>query len=122
MGGETFGPIIGAKSVPAAIALKDTPMGNFWFAVLFLVSFPEIAKPASSYEKVGGEQWWVMDDKTMPADLIPGDYGWDPLGLKPKTAEAFLEVQNKELNNGRLAMLAASGIIAQEALFGKKVF
>merc|ERR1712048_995629 len=124
--GEKFGPILGAKSVPAAIALKDTPMGSFWWAVLLVVSFPEIAKPASSYsyEKVAGGSWWVADAEktTVPADLIPGDYGWDPLGLKPKSAAEFLELQNKELNNGRLAMLAAAGIIAQEALFGKKVF
>jgi hypothetical protein len=124
--GEKFGPLLGAKSVPAAIALKDTTMGNFWWAVLLVVSFPEIAKPASSYsyEKVAGGKWWEADagEKEMPADLIPGDYGWDPLGLKPKNAKDWAEVQNKELNNGRLAMLAAAGIIAQEMLDGKKVF
>jgi len=123
--GEKFGPLLGAKSVPAAIALKDTPMGNFWFAVLLVVSFPEIAKPASSYsyEKVAGGKWWEADaEATMPSDMIPGDYGWDPLGLKPKNAKDWLDVQNKELNNGRLAMLAAAGIIAQELLDGRKVF
>merc|ERR1712217_371023 len=55
-------------------------------------------------------------------DATPGDYGWDPLGLKPKDAKAFKELQNKELNNGRLAMLAAAGILAQEAVTGKYVF
>merc|ERR1719310_1092467 len=113
--GEKFGPILGAKSVPAAVALQDTPMGKFWWAILLLVSFPEIAKPASSYsyEKVAGGKWWEAEagEKEMPAGLIPGDYGWDPLGLKPKNAKDWAEVQNKELNNGRLAMLAAAGII-----------
>jgi len=31
-------------------------------------------------------------------------------------------MQNKELNNGRLAMLAAAGMIAQELATGKKLF
>jgi len=51
----------------------------------------------------------------------PGDLGFDPLGLKPKSEKELLEVQNKELNNGRLAMIAMAGIYAQESL-GAKVF
>jgi len=33
-----------------------------------------------------------------------------------------MEVQNKEINNGRLAMLAALGILVQEAITGEKIF
>jgi light-harvesting complex I chlorophyll a/b binding protein 1 len=46
--------------------------------------------------------------------LFPGDIGFDPLGLKPKTDEAFNVMVTKELNNGRLAMFAAIGMIGQE--------
>merc|ERR1712187_200214 len=63
--------------------------GKFWWIVLLVVSFPEIAKPASSYsyEQVAGGKWWEADggEKEMPAGLIPGDYGWDPLGLSRRT-------------------------------------
>merc|ERR1712217_190111 len=52
----------------------------------------------------------------------PGDYGFDPLNLKPKEPAALKEMQNKELNNGRLAMFAAAGILAQEMVTGKSVF
>lgn len=47
-------------------------------------------------------------------DYIPGDLGFDPLGLKPNDPEEFKKKQTKELQNGRLAMLAASGFLAQE--------
>merc|ERR1712048_1212818 len=46
---------------------------------------------------------------------------WDPLGLKPENPEALREMENKELNNGRLAMFAAAGAIVQELLTGKGV-
>merc|ERR1711976_456178 len=57
-----------------------------------------------------------------PKARAPGDYGFDPLNLKPKDPAALKELQNKELNNGRLAMLAAAGILAQEMVTGKKIF
>jgi len=50
----------------------------------------------------------------------PGDLGFDPLGLKPKTDEEFKTMQTKELNNGRLAMMAYAGIIGKELLTGVK--
>jgi len=50
------------------------------------------------------------------------DYGFDPLNLKPKDAAELKTLQIKELNNGRLAMLAAAGILAQEMLTGKVIF
>ena len=46
----------------------------------------------------------------------PGDIGFDPLGLKPKDAQGFSTRQTKELNNGRLAMIGAAGMIVQEQI------
>ena len=48
----------------------------------------------------------------------PPFYRWDPLGLKPTDPEEFKVMQTKELQNGRLAMLAAAGFMAQEAVTG----
>jgi Chlorophyll A-B binding protein len=39
---------------------------------------------------------------------------FDPLGLCPKSEAAFNELQTKEINNGRLAMIAVAGFVAQE--------
>merc|ERR1719199_902814 len=55
--------------------------------------------------------------KLLP-EYVPGDIGFDPLGLKPSDPEEFKIMQTKELQNGRLAMIAAAGFLAQEAVTG----
>jgi hypothetical protein len=51
----------------------------------------------------------------------PGDIGFDPLGLRPEDPEELKIMQTKELQNGRLAMLAAAGFMAQELVDGKGI-
>lgn len=47
----------------------------------------------------------------------PGDFGLDPLGfLKGKSEEEVERMQLRELKNGRLAMLAFSGVVTQAVL------
>lgn len=47
----------------------------------------------------------------------PGNFGFDPLNLKGKTEAEMQTMQLKELTNGRLAMLAYSGMITQAVLY-----
>merc|ERR1719331_3019304 len=65
---------------------------------------------------VGGQTWAISKDHS------PGDFGWDPLGLKPTDAKELAEMQTKELNNGRLAMFGIAGMVAQELVSGSKLF
>eukprot|EP00980_Cylindrotheca_fusiformis_P026086 scaffold15311_cov136-Cylindrotheca_fusiformis.AAC.8 len=54
-------------------------------------------------------------------EYIPGNLGFDPLGLKPTDPDEFFTMQTKELQNGRLAMLGAAGFLAQELVDGKGI-
>ena len=58
----------------------------------------------------------------MSDDHYPGDIGFDPLGLKPEDPEEFNTMVTKELQHGRLAMLATAGFMAQELTDGKGIF
>ena len=83
-----------------------------------------IAKAETQRAEIG----WV-EPKDVPFDkpgllrdtYVPGDLGFDPLGLKPEDPEEFFTMQTKELQNGRLAMLAAAGFLAQELTDGKGI-
>jgi len=70
--------------------------------------------------------WVAPGDNKKFQDLkdeyYPGDVGFDPLNLKPTDGAEFAEIQTKELQNGRLAMLGTAGIIAQELVNGQEIF
>ena len=53
--------------------------------------------------------------KLRSGEYVPGDVGFDPLGLYTgATADKQRDLELKELNNGRLAMMAVAGYVAQE--------
>ena len=58
---------------------------------------------------------------TIRTDHPPGDMGFDPFGLKPTDAAQLKELQTKELNNGRLAMIGIAGMVMQELVTGEKL-
>jgi len=129
--GEQWHPLFGGNiDAPAAFAFQETPLQSFWPLVVAAIAIPEVFSVFTFNQNsgidpsglIGGtDPWW-----TMRTDRVPGDLGFDPLGLKPKAEArgpgAFLNMQNRELNNGRLAMIAAAGMIAQELATGQKLF
>merc|ERR1712230_147080 len=117
--GENFHPLFGGNiDVPSYIAFQETPLQTFWPAVVAAIAIPEVFS-VFTFETPFGMN--IMDQlwKINP-DHESGNLGFDPLGLKPKDPAELKEMQTKELNNGRLAMLAAAGMIAQELATGKK--
>ena len=106
--GENFHPLFGGDiDVPAYLAFQQTPLQTFWPAVVLAIAIPEIFSvfsfktPALFARKgeEGGMPWEIR------SDFKSGDLGFDPLGLKPTDPAELLAMQNKELNNGRLAII-----------------
>jgi len=119
---EQFHPLFGGDiDVPAYLAFQQTPLQSFWPAVVAAIAIPEIFS-VFTFENPAEQNPLTAEYWKMKADHQPGDIGFDPLGLKPKDPKELLAMQNKELNNGRLAMIAAAGMIAQELATGQKLF
>jgi hypothetical protein len=121
--GENFHPLFGGNiDVPSYIAFQETPLQTFWIAVSIAIGIPEVLYSIPTFAKpVDGEIYKDADTWSMKFDRVPGDIGFDPLGLKPKDEAGFIEMQNKELNNGRLAMIATAGMVAQELVSHEKL-
>ena len=104
---------------PAITHLSQTPPA--FFAIL--------AAAIGALEWERARIGWVEPENVkfdQPGKLrdsyIPGNLGFDPLGLKPEDPAEFEKMQNYELQNGRLGMLAAAGMIAQEMVDGKGIY
>jgi hypothetical protein len=116
--GEAYQPILPGPAISdlANKQLTETSLASFWVALAVATAIPEVFYGLDSLQGFG----------EVKQDRIPGDFGWDPLDIKSSsmagTPEQFLDMQNKELNNGRLAMLALAGMFAQELATGKTLF
>jgi hypothetical protein len=113
---ESFHPLFGGNiDAPAYLAFQQTPLEQFWPFVVIAIAIPEVLS-FGNYDTSDTGALWILKD-----DVVPGDLGYDPLGLKPQDPAGFTEMRNKELNNGRLAMIATAGMIAQELVSGEKI-
>merc|ERR1719460_1017892 len=112
---EKFHPLFTADGGPAIEQIPKLPPA-LWVAMTIGIGACEALRIqkgwANPYEKMENVQM-LKDEYT------PGDLGFDPLGLKPTDPAELREMQEKELSHGRLAMIAAAGFMAQEAVSGK---
>merc|ERR1719238_1135006 len=103
-----------ANGGPAIEQIPQLPAW-LWFVMTLGVGIAEATRIqvgwANPYEGMDNVQ-------RLKPDYIPGDLKFDPLGLRPTDPAEFREMQEKELSHGRLAMLAAAGFMAQEAVTG----
>jgi hypothetical protein len=88
--------------------------GTALFPFFLLINLTEALRASKGWVEPGMGELFTLRDS-----YYPGDIGFDPLGLKPKSAEEFASMQAKELSNGRLAMFAAAGMCVQEIVTGK---
>jgi len=115
--GENFHPLFGGDiDVPSYLAFQQTPLQTFWPAVVLAIAIPEIYSVQTFNEVPGGQPWSINDEHES------GNFGFDPMELKPKDPEELKKMQTDELTNGRLGMIAAAGMIAQEMMTHDKIF
>merc|ERR1711953_1232349 len=110
---ERFHPVFGgAIDVPSVAAGKDARLLPFWAAVFVLAGGVE----SQSFNRAsfGG-------DGVLEEGVEPGDVGYDPLGLLPEDPEELEEIQNKEILNGRFAMISLLGMVSEELVTGEKL-
>jgi light-harvesting complex I chlorophyll a/b binding protein 1 len=97
-------------SIPNSLAAHNAAVqnGSMGF-LLFVVSILELCTGAAIY------------DQSKGSGRKSGEFSFDPLGLgkDPKSLERY---STNEIKNGRLAMLAISGIVTQAAAFPDKAF
>jgi len=128
---EKFHPLFGGSVTgPANTHLGQVQeIAPFFFAFLATsIAIAEFGRSLIGWEfpldalqknkEVEGKTWLSK----LNDNYYPGDIGFDPLGLKPKDAEEFAVMQTKELQNGRLAMIAAIGMIVQEQVTQQPLF
>jgi len=120
---EKFNPLFGGRILGPAIyhfQQVQSVWPSFWLVILFSVSIIEVYTIRKGWE-TRGEQ--TGDAAQLKEDYIPGDLNFDPMNLMPfkptkfdRMTDEFVEKRDKELNNGRLAMIGTAGMIAQELM------
>jgi hypothetical protein len=136
--GEQYHPLFGGDiDVPSLVAFQKTltefpqvEVKLIYIAIITAIAIPEIYSTFNFEEPSGkkskdGEftaEEWQSKAWQIRKEIVPGDLGFDPLGLKPTDAEEMKAMQTKELNNGRLAMFGIAGMVAQELVTGQKLF
>ena len=79
--------------------------------ILSLVGITEIESIKKGWDSISSR----YEIAQLREDYIPGDLGLDPLNIVDQEYK-FKDMRSKELNNGRLAMIASIIIIIQQLI------
>merc|ERR1712222_65504 len=105
---------------PANDQLQQMPLPAFIILTLGIAA-AELKRATIGWVEPDLGNWsktlWKLRD-----NYYPGDVGFDPLGLKPQDPKDFANMQTRELQNGRLAMLGWAGMCSQELVNHRTIF
>merc|ERR1712157_186917 len=92
---ERYHPLFGGDiQVPSVFMPLETNLRSFWIALAVVIGAVE------------GLSFGRIDGGVLKEGLEPGDVGYGPLGLLPSDPEELETIQNKEILNGRFAMIS----------------
>jgi light-harvesting complex I chlorophyll a/b binding protein 4 len=114
---EKFHPLFGGSiDQPSLVAFQATPLQTWWVVVSLAIGVIEVTSGSiGSFKKPADGLFELKDSHAI------GDLGFDPLGLMPKEAAEAKLMKTREIMNGRLAMIAIAGMVAQEYYVGGKL-
>jgi hypothetical protein len=98
---------------PAINHFQQVPQA-FWGALTAFIVVAEGARVQLAWQN----PFDAPDLFLLKADYTPGDLGFDPLGLGKGSVDEINTLKLKELNNGRIAMIAIAGMVGQELATG----
>merc|ERR1712187_384205 len=117
--GERYHPFFGGEvDAPSLFSPGDTSLLSFWPAILIIIGFVEVL---SSGWFTGKRNAGTGGVDVLEEGVEPGDIGYDPLGLLPTDPEELEIIQNKEILNGRFAMISLFGMVAEEFITKEKL-
>merc|ERR1719502_155387 len=115
---ESFHPLFSGDNGPAIEQIPQIPPW-LWFGMTLGIGIAESLRIQKGWANPYDGPERSQNEFKLKEGYTPGDLGFDPLNLAPTDPLEFREMQEKELSHGRLAMLAAAGFMAQEAVSGK---
>jgi len=113
---EKFHPLFSGDGGPAIEQIPALPVW-LWGVMLAGIGYAEQTRIAKGFQKL--DPATQTASQSLRDGYMPGELGFDPLGLAPEDPAEFRLMQEKELSHGRLAMIAAAGFLAQEAVTGQ---
>jgi len=113
---EKFHPLFSGDGGPAIDQIPQLPYW-LWIAMTIGIGRAELFRIQKGWAKVNPET--NKAESALKEGYYPGDLAFDPLNLAPKDPEEYRLMQEKELSHSRLAMIAAAGFLAQEAVTGQ---
>lgn len=107
---EEYHPLfngVGGYSSFARFQAVEGVFPQFWEVVLLFIGIVEGFRISRGWND-------PKEIDQIQEGYIPGDLGFDPLGLAPEDEDELYDMKTKELNHGRLAMIAIAAFAAQE--------
>ncbi|KAL3943090.1 MAG: hypothetical protein SGBAC_002823 [Bacillariaceae sp.] len=115
LAGESFGGPFNLAG-PANDQLSQLPLPAFLLLTTGIAAAELKRATIGWVEPTKFKSLWALRE-----NYYPGDLGFDPLGLKPTDPEKFADMQTRELQNGRLAMIGIAGFCSQELVNHKTI-